>query len=204
MTLPSSRVTTIFWDIGGVLLTNGWDREQRAGVVARFGLDATEFAERHKLAVPELELGRMDLSAYLAQTVFTTPRDFSQDAFCEAMHQQSQPHPATLALARDLAGRYRQYALNNEGRDLNAYRIATYELDTFLLGFFTSCYLGMMKPSPAIYRTALDLAGVRPEQAVMIDDRAQNAEAARSVGMHAVQYENPDQLQAALAALGVR
>ncbi|MDB5046466.1 MAG: family phosphatase [Deinococcus sp.] len=203
MTLPTPRITTIFWDIGGVLLTNGWDREQRAGVVARFGLDATDFAERHKLAAPELELGRMDLQAYLAQTVFSKPRDFSPDTFREAMHQQSQPHPETLALARDLAGRYRQYSLNNEGRDLNAYRVATFELDAFLLGFFTSCYLGMMKPSPTIYRTALDLAGVRPEQAVMIDDRAQNAEAARSVGMHAVQYANTEQLRTELQALGV-
>ncbi|MFB9994390.1 HAD family hydrolase [Deinococcus oregonensis] len=202
--MTTSRITTIFWDIGGVLLTNGWDREQRAGVVARFGLDAAEFAERHKLAVPELELGRMDLDAYLTQTVFYTSRDFTRDQFCEAMHQQSQPHPETLALARGLAGRYRQYSLNNEGRDLNTYRVATYQLDAFLLGLFTSCYLGMMKPNPAIYRTALDLAGVRPEQAVMIDDRAQNAEAARSVGMHAVQYESAEQLRAALAALGVQ
>ncbi|WP_078303146.1 HAD-IA family hydrolase [Deinococcus sp. LM3] len=61
-----------------------------------------------------------------------------------------------------------------------------------------------MKPNPAIYRLGLNLASLRPEETVMIDDRAQNAEAARSVGMHAVRYENAAQLREELAALGVK
>lgn len=178
-----------------MLLTNGWDREQRADVVARFGLDPEDFGERHKLAVPELERGRMSLAEYLEQTIFLTPCDFTPNDFREALEAESQPHEGALALARDLGGRHRMYALNNEGRDLNEYRIRTYGLDTFLLGFFTSCYLGVMKPNPAIYRLALQLAHVRPEEAMLVDDRAQNAGAARSVGMHAVRYENAGQLR---------
>ncbi|SMB94110.1 HAD family hydrolase [Deinococcus hopiensis] len=195
-------IRALFWDIGGVLLTNGWDREQRAEVVTRFGLDASAFGERHKLAVPELERGRMVLGEYMAQTVFYTPRDFTPDDFRAAMEAVSQPHLETLALARELGTRHRMYALNNEGRDLNEYRVRTYGLNQFLLGFFTSCYLGVMKPGPAIYRLALDLAHVRPGEAVMIDDRAQNVEAARSVGMQGVLYENAAQLRKALAELG--
>ncbi|WP_291431521.1 HAD family phosphatase [Deinococcus sp.] len=197
-------IKAVFWDIGGVLLTNGWDREQRADVLSRFGLDLTEFTERHKLAVPELELGRMTLDEYLSQTVFHAPCDFSREAFRAAMEAESRPHDDALALARDLSGRYRMYALNNEGRDLNEFRIRTYALHEFLLAFFSSCYLGVMKPNPGIYRLGLNLANLRPEEAVMIDDRAQNAEAARSVGMHAVRYENAAQLREELAALGVK
>ncbi|MEF2279691.1 HAD family phosphatase [Deinococcus sp. YIM 134068] len=198
-------VKVLFWDIGGVLLTNGWDREQRADVVARFGLDAEDFGERHKLAAPELELGRMSLAEYMEQTVFHAPRSFTPDDFRAAMEAESLPHGESLALevARGLEGRYRMYSLNNEGRDLNEYRIRTYDLGSFLLGFFTSCYLGVMKPNPAIYRLGLSLAHIRPDEAVMIDDREQNAQAARSVGMHAVRYENAAQLREELAALGV-
>ncbi|GMA14489.1 HAD family phosphatase [Deinococcus metallilatus] len=196
-------IRAVFWDIGGVLLTNGWDREQRAEVVARFGLDAEDFAERHKLAVPELERGRMSLAEYLDQTIFHTGRAFTPQDFRAAMEAVSQPQAETLAFARDLGQRWRMYSLNNEGRDLNEYRIRTYRLDEFLLAFFTSCYLGLLKPNPAMYRLALDLAHVRPEEAVMVDDRPQNAEAARSVGMHAVRYQNAAQLRAELAALGV-
>ncbi|MBB6016510.1 HAD family hydrolase [Deinococcus radiopugnans] len=196
-------IKAVFWDIGGVLLTNGWDREQRADVLERFGLDVTEFNERHKLAAPELELGRMTLADYMAQTLFYTSRDFTPDEFRAAMEAESQPHADSLALARELAGRWRMYSLNNEGHDLNDHRIRTFELHDFLLGFFTSCYLGVMKPSPGIYRLGLQLANVRPEEAVMIDDRSQNAEAARSVGMHAVHYKGAAQLREELAALGV-
>ncbi|MFC4453429.1 HAD family phosphatase [Deinococcus sonorensis] len=202
MTVPPVRA--IFWDIGGVLASNGWDRDQRAQVVQRFGLDATDFQERHKLIVSELELGRLTLDAYLDQTVFFRPRPFTRADFVTAMLEQSEPHPETLAYARSLAGRWRMYSLNNEGRTLNDHRIRQLQLHEFLLGFYSSCYLGIMKPNPSIYRLALDLAGVDADEAVMIDDRAQNVEAARSVGMHAVQYQNLPQLQQALEALEVR
>lgn len=197
-------IRALFFDIGGVLLSNGWDREQRAVVAAQFGLDATDFGERHKLAVPELELGRMTLDEYLEQTVFCHPQTFTQGEFRAAMQAQSTPHADALALARDLSARYRLYALNNEGRDLNDHRIRTYGLSDFLLAFFTSSTLELMKPNPAIYRAALTLAAVAPHEAVMIDDRAQNTEAARRVGMHAIRYENAAQLREELAALGVR
>ncbi|RJF71936.1 HAD family phosphatase [Deinococcus cavernae] len=196
-------IKALFWDIGGVLLTNGWDREQRADVIARYGLDATDFTERHKLAVPELELGRMTLDEYLSQVVFCKPREFSREDFRASMEAESQPKEEVLALARELGGRHRMYSLNNEGHDLNEYRIRTFALHDFLLGFFTSCYLGVMKPNPAIYRLGLHLAQVSPAEAVMIDDRIQNVEAARSVGMQAVQYINAAQLRDELATLGV-
>jgi putative hydrolase of the HAD superfamily len=196
-------IKALFWDIGGVLLTNGWDREQRAQVTASFGLDAAEFTERHKLAAPELELGRMTLAEYMDQTVFYEPRDFSPAEFRAAMEAVSRPYPDSLALARELSAQVRMYSLNNEGRDLNEYRIATCGLQEFLLAFFSSCYLGVLKPSPAIYRLGLSFAGVRPDEAVMIDDRAQNVQAARSVGMHAVQFRDAAGLRQDLAALGV-
>lgn len=196
-------IKALFWDIGGVLLTNGWDREQRAQVTANFGLDAAEFTERHKLAAPELELGRMTLAEYMDQTVFYEPRDFTPAEFRAAMEAVSRPYPESLALARELSAGIRMYALNNEGRDLNEYRIASCGLQEFLLAFFTSCYLGVLKPNPAIYRLGLSFAGLRPEEAVMIDDRAQNVQAARSVGMHAVQFRDAAGLREELATLGV-
>ncbi|WP_188960834.1 HAD family hydrolase [Deinococcus aquiradiocola] len=198
-----SPVRAVFWDLGGVLLSNGWDRDQRRAVVTQFGLDADDFQERHKLIVPELEMGRLSLDDYLTQTVFCRPVPFGRDAFVAAMEAQSTPDPEALALLSELAGRHRMYALNNESRELNAYRRRTFRLDGPLLAFFSSCYLGVAKPNPAIFRLALDMAGVQPHEAVMIDDRLQNAEAARSVGMHAVQFTGAAALRVSLAELGV-
>ncbi|UBV43652.1 HAD family phosphatase [Deinococcus taeanensis] len=196
-------IRALFWDIGGVLLSNGWDRDQRAVVAAQFALNPEDFAERHKLAAPELELGRMTLDEYMTQTVFCHPQAFTPAEFRAAMEAQSTPHPDALAVARDLSARYRSYALNNEGRDLNEHRIRTFALNEILLAFFTSSILELMKPSPAMYRLGLHLAAVTPHEAVMIDDRRQNVEAARSVGMQAVQYSSAAQLREELAALGV-
>jgi putative hydrolase of the HAD superfamily len=202
MTLPPIRA--LFWDIGGVLLSNGWDRDQRKEVVTEFGLDPEDFQERHKLIVPELEIGRLSLTDYLTQTVFMAPRDFSREDFTSAMEAQSVPDEAALSLLRSLAGKHRMYALNNESRELNAFRRRQFDLDGPLLAFFSSCYLGVAKPNPAIYRLALELAGVQPGQAVMIDDRLQNVEAARSVGMQAIRFMDTGQLQSDLERLNVR
>lgn len=200
MTQPP--VKAIFWDIGGVLLSNGWDRDQRRVVVTQFGLDQSDFQERHKLIVPELEMGRLTLDDYLTQTVFMHPQSFTREQFVVAMEAQSVPNEDALALLRSLTGRYRMYALNNESRELNAYRRRAFNLDDSLLAFFTSCYLGLSKPGPAIYRLALDLAGVQPTQALMIDDRLQNVEAARSVGMQAIHFQDAGQARGELERLG--
>ena len=196
-------VKAVFWDIGGVLLSNGWDRDQRRVVATQFGLDPDDFQERHKLIVPELEMGRLTLDDYLIQTVFMHPQSFTREQFVGAMEAQSVPNEDALALLRTLTGRHRMYALNNESRELNAYRRRAFSLDDALLAFFTSCYLGLSKPGPAIYRLALDLAGVQPTRAVMIDDRLQNVEAARSVGMQAIHFQDTGHLQAELETLGV-
>lgn len=201
--MTSTPIRALFWDIGGVLLSNGWDRDERREVVKSFGLDADDFQERHKLIVPELEIGRVTLDDYLAQTVFMAPRTFTREEFRAAMEAQSVPDEAALELLRSLAGKHRMYALNNESRELNGFRRRKFGLGGPLLAFFSSCYLGVAKPNPAIYRLALELANVPPEAAVMIDDRLQNVEAARSVGMQAVQFVSAGQLRTELEALGV-
>lgn len=202
--LRASPVRALFWDIGGVLLSNGWDRDQRREVVTHFGLDADDFQERHKLIVPELEMGRLSLDDYLTQTVFMHPRPFDRAEFVAAMEAQSVADDAALALLHSLSVGHRMYALNNESRELNAFRRQKFHLDGPLLAFFSSCYLGIAKPNPAIYRLGLDLAGLQPASAVMIDDRLQNVEAARSVGMQAILFQDAEQVRGELEQLGVR
>ncbi len=186
-----------------MLLSNGWDRDQRRVVVTQFGLDPDDFQERHKLIVPELEMGRLTLDDYLDQTVFIHPQSFTREQFVAAIEAQSAANEDALALLRSLSGRHRMYALNNESRELNAHRRRAFGLDDALLAFFSSCYLGLSKPGPAIYRLALDLAGVQPTQALMIDDRLQNVEAARSVRMQAIHFQDAGQLKGELERLGV-
>lgn len=199
-------ITTLFFDIGGVLLTNGWDRHMRRAAVDRFGLDWDELQDRHEQVVSEFETGRLSLANYLRHTVFYRQRDFSADEFRAYMEAQSQPHEATLSLARELAagGKYRFGTINNESRELNRYRIERFGLREVFHLFVTSCYVGMRKPDPAIYRLALELTQCDPEECVFVDDRLLNIEAAIEAGLRTVHHRTAGELRAELAGLGVR
>jgi putative hydrolase of the HAD superfamily len=198
-------VTHIFFDIGGVLGTNGWDREQRAAAAQQFDLDAAELEDLHGEAVAMLEQGRMSLDEYLRNTVFYRPRPFGLEEFKACMRAQSAPFPETIDLARALArtGRYRLMTINNESDELNRYRLEHFSLrDTFVV-FFSSCWVGVLKPALRIYEMALAMSQARPESSVFIDDRERNLEPARSLGMRAIRFTDAPRLSQELERLGV-
>lgn len=201
-------ITALFWDLGGVLLSNGWDSDQRARAVAHFGLDADDFEDRHREAVGSLETGQSRLETYLTATVFHAPRSFSPAEFRAYMEAQSQAFPGNLSVVDDVAsaGRYLLCTLNNESRELNMYRIERFGLRSRFSAFFTSSFLGVMKPSPRIYRIALEVTQRRPEEVLFIDDRAQNIEAADAIGMSTLHFrgeEGPERLKDGLRDRGI-
>ena len=199
-----AQVNTLFWDNGGVILTNGWDRAARRAAVEKFHLDWEDFADRHELMLSAFETGKISLDEYLQRTVFYRQRAFTLNDFKQFMFSQSQPFPESLAFLRRLVGgRFIMAALNNESREINEYRIAQFRLRDYFEAFFSSCYLGLRKPDPKIYLLALEITQRRPEECVMIDDRGLNLECARELGMHAIQFENVPQLQQGLAKLGI-
>lgn len=199
-------ITHVFFDIGGVLGTNGWDTEQRAEAAREFALDETEFNERHHEAAAAWESGLMTLDEYLDCAVFHRERAFSRDAFRAFMFAQSHPFPETIQFARSLAasGRYRLMTLNNEAAELNDYRIRTFGLGDVFVAFFSSCWIGAVKPSLVIYRRALAMAQVPADRAVFVDDRDRNLGPAGHLGMHTILFTDTPRLEAELAELGVR
>ena len=198
-------ITHLFFDVGGVLLTSGWGTEPRERAVARFALDAADFDRRHREVVGAWEEGRLGLEEYLDCTVFDVPRPFSRAEFTAFMLEQSRPMPDTIALARALgaSGRYRLMTLNNESAELNAHRLKNFGLASIFTAFFSSCWLGVAKPSRRIYDLALAMAQAEPAHSVFIDDREQNLAPARALGMHVVRFTDAATLRRELAALGV-
>jgi len=198
-------ITDIFFDIGGVLGTNGWDREQRAAAAQHFALDVAELEDRHGEAVAMLEQGRMPLDEYLRCTVFYRPRPFEPAEFKACMLAQSTPFPETIDLARALArtGRYRLMTINNESAELNLYRLEQFGLRDIFITFFSSCWIGVLKPARRIYEVALAMSQAEPEGSVFIDDRERNLEPARALGMRTIRFTDALRLRQELAALGV-
>ena len=196
----------ILFDVGGVLLTNGWDHRERASVIAQFGLDLAAFEARHPLQNDAWERDAISLDAYLDATVFYEPRSFSKANFFVAMCAQSLPlENGAMGILAELAasGKYRMGVLNNEARATNDYRFERYGIRQQIHVAFSSCYLGLRKPHADIYRRALDILGGPAERKLFIDDRAENAAGAVAAGMKAIRFEGADKLRNDLAALGV-
>lgn len=201
-----STIQAIFWDVGGVLLTNAWDHTQRIAALEHFRLDEEEFHSRHEMVVSSFERGNISLDEYLDHTVFYRNRPFTRDEFRDYMFSLSQPMPGVLAFARALAdcGRYFMGTINNESRELNLHRIEKYRLREMFRLFVSSCFVGLRKPETGIYRLAIETTQINPEECCFIDDRALNLECAAKLGMRTIQMQTLEQLREELEKLGVK
>jgi putative hydrolase of the HAD superfamily len=198
-------IELVLFDIGGVLGSNGWDREQRSTVVERFGLDVEDFQYRHEETVGAWEDGMISLDEYLDLTVFCSPRTFSREEFKTFMFAQSVPWPDSIAVARELATSHaaRLATLNNESAELNAHRIVSFGLRDVFPTFFSSCWLGVRKPTHEIYARVLGMTQAAPTRTLFVDDRRQNLGPAAALGMQTIHFQSAKQLRAALAAHGL-
>jgi putative hydrolase of the HAD superfamily len=200
-----SEITTLFWDIGGVVLTNGWDRNSRKLAAGAFHLDMEEFHDRHDLSFPAFDAGQITLNEYLDRTLFYRQRSFSREEFTAFMFAQSKEYPATRAVLDKLSnsGKYFVGAINNEPLELNQYRIEAFDLRRNFQVFFSSCYVHSRKPEEHIFRVALEVTQRAPEKCIFIDDRPLNLESPRRLGMNTIHHENADQLRSELGKFGV-
>jgi putative hydrolase of the HAD superfamily len=202
---PMLPFDVILFDVGQVLLTNGWDHDERERVAQRFHLDYAEFEERHLVPYRAWESGQITVQAYMDACVFYQPRPFSHEEFFSAICAGSRILPnGAFGILGELAAsdQYLLGALNNEARETNEYRFERFGLRQLFQVALSSCYLGLRKPDAEIYRCALDILGRPAERILFIDDRADNAAAAEEAGMKAIVFEGADILRGELVALG--
>jgi len=200
-----SPITTLFLDVGGVLLTNGWDSATRRLAADTFHLDFAELDHRHHLTYDTYESGKLGLEEYLRRVVFHAPRSFSVDEFTAFMFAQSKPFPEMIAFFRALKSRHglKVAVVSNEGRELTTYRIRTFRLAELADFFIASCFAHFRKPDEDIYRLALDVAQVPREQVVYIDDRAMFVEVAQGLGLRGIIHTELATTEKKLRELGL-
>ena len=196
----------ILFDVGGVLLTNSWDHSERTAVIEHFHLDLAAFEARHLAPYDAWERGAISVEAYLDATVFYEPRSFSRDKFFAFMLTQSKLQPGgALGILRELVASNKCLlgALNNEARETNEYRFEHFGLRELFQVALSSCYLGLRKPEPAIYRRALDILGRPAKRVLFIDDREENVAGAITAGMKAIRFDSAEALRRKLKSFGV-
>jgi putative hydrolase of the HAD superfamily len=201
----SSPITALFLDIGGVLLTNGWDHDARRRAAETFDLDYDDMSERHHLTFDTYEEGKLSLYEYLKRVVLYQERPFSLEEFRTFMFAQSQPYPDMIDLIRQLKERYdlKTAAVSNEGRELTIYRIQKFDLSSVIDFFVSSCFVHYRKPDTDMYRIALDIAQVPPNQVVYVEDRLMFVEVAQGLGIRGIQHAGYESTRSALAAFGL-
>jgi len=201
-------ITCLFLDIGGVLLTNGWDHHARRRANAHFHLESEwdDIEHRHKLNFATYEEGKLALEDYLNRTIFFVERPFTREQFWEFMTAQSQPDPKMLALAARLKARHRLrvVVVSNEARELNAYRIRAFKLADLVDCFISSCFVHVRKPDVDIFRLALDIAQTPPERIVYIENTPMFVQIAEGLGIRGVLHTDYESTCGKLDSFGLR
>lgn len=190
----AAPVTALFLDVGGVMLTNGWDRKSREAAAKKFGLDLDELNDRHRMTFDTYEAGKLSLDEYLKRAVFYQDRPFTIEDFRQFMYDQSVAYPEMIELIKALKAKYglRIAVVNNEGRELNERRISNFRLNEFVDFFISSCFVHFRKPDADIWKIALDIAQVPKEEVVYIDDRMMFVQVAQGLGLRAICHSNKD------------
>ena len=199
-------ITALFLDVGGVLLTNGWDRHARKRAAKNFSLGLAEMEERHHLTFDTYEEGRLTLEEYLDRVVFYQKRPFTRAQFRRFLFAQSKPYPEMIGLIAQLKVRHRLKiaVVSNEGRELNAHRIRQFKLDGFVDSFVTSCFVHVRKPDAEIFRLALDIAQAPARQVVYIENTPMFVQIAEGLGIRSILHTDFESTRAKLASFGLQ
>jgi len=205
MMKKATPITCVFLDIGGVLLTDGWDHHARKRAATTFKLEWAEMEDRHHLTFDTYEEGKLTLDEYLSRTVFYKKQPFTRDQFREFMFAQSRPHPEMIELVAQLKVRHRLKiaAVSNEARELNAYRIREFKLNGLVDLFVSSCFVHLRKPDADIFRLALDIAQTPAEQIVYIENTRMFVQIAEGLGIRSILHTDYASTCAKLAMLGL-
>jgi putative hydrolase of the HAD superfamily len=199
------HINTLFLDIGGVLLTDGWDRDSRKTAANMFDLDHNDMEERHHLNFETYELGKMTLDTYLDRVIFNQTRKFSTDEFKTFMYRQSRSYPKMIELIIHLKKDcgLKVAAISNEGRELNEYRINQFKLSYFIDFFISSSIVNLRKPDADIFRLALDIAQVDAGESIYIDNQPMFVKIAEGFGMNGICHTDYDSTVAKLHSFGI-
>jgi putative hydrolase of the HAD superfamily len=204
--MKTTVVTCLFLDIGGVLLTNGWDHHARKRAATNFKLELAEMEDRHHLTFDTYEDGKLTLEEYLSWVVFYKQQPFTQAQFRRFMFAQSKPYSEMIKLVAQIKVRYglKIAVVSNEGRELNVYRIRKFKLDRFVDFYISSCFVHLRKPDADIFRLALDIAQVPARQVVYIDNTPMFVQIAEGLGIRSILHTDYRATCAKLASFGLQ
>jgi FMN phosphatase YigB (HAD superfamily) len=196
----------LLFDLGRVVLDIDFSKAT-ACWAAHAGCAPSDIVERFERgeAYRHHEIGKISDAAYFDSLRALLGIGISDDQFLEGWNAIFAGEMPGIAPLLERAARHVPlYALSNTNRPHVEYFSKTY---ADLLGHFREIYLsstiGLRKPDAAAYDHVVKAIGVPASRILFFDDLAENVEAARARGLHAVQVKSSDDVSNALAALGI-
>ncbi len=200
-----NKITTLLFDIGGVILTNGWDENNRKEGVEYFKLNPDDIERKHNEIFEDFEKGNVSLKTYVDEVIFYEPRNFSHEEFLKFIKSRTKPYKSSLQILKELSvdKRYLLATINNESYELNLFRINQFKLYKYFTAFFSSGFLHTRKPEPLIYKTALNVLHKNPQECLFIDDRIENIEEAERQKVNTIHLTDIKNLKNLLVEKGI-
>ena len=197
-------IRALIFDFGGVLVRTA-SRDSRDRLAASMGLTGAELeavvfeSEEGHLA----ELGRISSEERWRRVCDKLGVDSPEErqAFPQQFFAGEVLDPELVDNIRRLHERYKTALLSNASDSLANYIYQTLHLSDAFDAITISAQVGLSKPDPRIFRLVLEQLQVAPSEAVFVDDRQENVEAAASLGIHAIQFTTREALLAELGTL---
>ncbi len=196
-------IQALFLDIGGVLMTNGWDHSLRMRTAEKFNVNYEEMNQRHQLIFDTYETGKLTLDEYLKRVIFFETRPYTMQDVKQFIFESARPYTEMINFIKEIKSQYnlKVGVVSNEGRELAVDRIARFELSSFVDFFIISSFVHFMKPDADIYRLAIDVAQVPPSRIAYIDDRPMLIDVAKGLGLQGIHHKSVESTESALSLL---
>jgi putative hydrolase of the HAD superfamily len=188
-----SKISDIFFDLGNVLIELDYQRfAARLTSLTQKPMEELRPAFTDGLVL-KYELGLCEEGEFLR--TLCARIGVQQGDFLEAWTLVFAGRPLIPeGVLLDLSRKYRLWIISNTNRMHFDYIRAHYTFLACFHGLILSYEVGAAKPDAAIFKLALERAGVKPDEALFVDDQLANVEAAREIGIHAIQFFDSAQL----------
>ena len=203
-TAAPRRYRLLLFDLGRVLIDFNQDLiAQRLMAHARRGLpDILAFYKNTDIFY-EFECGRISPEQALSSVNTMLGTRFSMEEFDALWSDIFYAKPDMERIVRQLRGRYRMFVVSDTNVLHYQFIKARFPVLDQFEEHILSFEVGVKKPDPRIFEEALRRGGVRAEEAVFIEDKEQNVEGARKLGLVGIRHRSVEETEASLKALGV-
>ncbi len=192
-------IKLIIFDIGGILIQEPANTAMYKNIAQFLGISEEEYNEARKPYWHLATTGELSLKQLYEKVLKKVNKNMkAEDVVRKHLEEYAKiekvRNPEIIRIIEDLKINYEVIALTNTEQEMGEYN-RVHGLFQFFEKAFLSTELHMKKPDAVIFQKVLEECNVTADEALFIDDKEENTEGARELGIPCILYENPKQLK---------